>query len=70
MQTVIEVHVRIGGPDLGAKFLQSHQTAGSLEQSAQHLYGLSLQFQLLSPFAEFARTDVEFENIKPEDLRT
>src|SRR5882724_6023363 len=43
VQTVVEVHIRIGWPQTSAEFFPGHDFSGTVEQHAQNLKRLFLQ---------------------------
>jgi hypothetical protein len=55
---MVEVDESIGRPNLGPKFVESHDITGAVQQGREYLEWLTLQAELYAAFPEFARTNV------------
>jgi len=66
IQTVIEIHESVRGPELLLKFLASYDLAGTFQQHGQELEGLLLQPDAQAMFAQFSSAKIHLENSKPD----
>jgi hypothetical protein len=67
VETVIEVNDR-SWPEPAAQLFPGYQLSRSFQQHRQHLEGLLLQFQAHAPFAEFAGSEIDFEEPKAQTI--
>ena len=66
MKAVVEIDKGVGWPDLRPKFFPSHEIAGALQQSREHLQGLALQAQLDPVFPQLARADIQLKTVESQ----
>ena len=67
VETVVEIHEGVGGPEFLAQLLASHHVASALQQQSQNLKRLLLQTKLGAVLAQFAGGEVELEYSKARD---
>jgi tRNA pseudouridine-54 N-methylase len=68
IQSVIEVHERVGGPELLLQLLARHHIARALQQRGQDLKGLLLQPNPLAIFAQISGAKIDLEQCKANGL--
>jgi hypothetical protein len=68
MQSMIEVHEGVGGPNSLPKLLLGHDLAGVFDQDCENLEGLLLELDPDSPFAQFSGLEVQLKNPELHDL--
>jgi hypothetical protein len=66
---MVEVDKGIGRPNLGPKFVASHDVTWAIQQGRQYLERLALQVEPYPTFSEFARTKVQFEDVEAKSAR-
>jgi hypothetical protein len=70
VQSVVEVHEGVCGPELFLKFLACDYLAGVLEQHNQDAEGLFLEPDSEPVLAQFASAKIQFENSEKETPAT
>ena len=68
VETVVEIHEGVRGPEFLLKLFPSHDLTGVLKHHRQELEGLFLKPYSQSVLAQFARAKIQFENPKTEPL--
>jgi hypothetical protein len=66
VEAVVEIHERIGGPDLGADVLARHEVAATFQQDFQHLQRLAMQADFHAVLAKLARADIQFKGVEAQ----
>jgi hypothetical protein len=66
---MVEVDEGIGRPNLGPKFVASHDITRAVQQGRQYLERLALQVELYAAFPELTRTKVQFEDVEAKSAR-
>jgi hypothetical protein len=66
VETVVEIHESIRGPELFLEFLTSYDITGALKQQGQDLEGLFLKANSQTVLTQFAGPKIELENPETE----
>jgi hypothetical protein len=66
VETVVEIHEGVRGPEFLLKLFPSHDLTGVLKHHRQELEGLFLKPYSQSVLAQFARAKIQLENPKTE----
>jgi hypothetical protein len=64
VETMVEIHESVRGPEFLLKLLPSHDLAGMLKHHRQELEGLFLKPYSQTVFPQFAGAKIQFENSK------
>jgi hypothetical protein len=64
---MIEVNEGIRRPEFVAQFLSRHQLSRPFKQCCQHLKWLFLELYFLSPLAQLAGVEIDFERTETDD---
>jgi hypothetical protein len=66
---MVEIDESIGRPNLGPKFVASHDITRTVQQGREYLERLALQVEFYAAFPEFARTKVQFKDVEAKSAR-
>jgi len=64
VKAMVEVDESIGRPNLGPKFVASHDITGAVQQGREYLERLALEVELYAAFPQFARTNVQLKGVE------
>jgi hypothetical protein len=64
---MVEVDERVRWPELAAQFLSSNQLSRPFKQRRQQLKRLFLEFDFLSPLAQFSGLEIHLERTETDN---